>query len=66
MNWKQMDIDVPWIEDGLRDLGHKRQEMTDIFKSALEQRNIPYTIVSGDFQQREGIVRRAIERILKD
>lgn len=61
-----MDIDVPWIEDGLRDLGHKRQEMTDIFKSALEQRNIPYTIVSGDFQQREVIVRRAIERILKD
>jgi HTH-type transcriptional repressor of NAD biosynthesis genes len=61
-----MDIDVPWIEDGLRDLGHKRQEMTDIFKGALEQRNIPYITVSGDFQQREAIVHRAIERLLKD
>ncbi|HEY5750904.1 MAG TPA: AAA family ATPase [Chryseolinea sp.] len=61
-----MDIDVPWIEDGLRDLPHKRQEMTNIFKGALEQRNISYITVSGDFQQREATVHRAIDSLLKD
>jgi nicotinamide riboside kinase len=42
------------------------REMTDIFKSALEQRNIPYITVRGDFQQREATVRHAIESLLKD
>ncbi len=47
------DIDVPWIADGLRDLGHKRQEMYRIFKSELDKRKIPYTNVRGNYLQRE-------------
>jgi HTH-type transcriptional regulator, transcriptional repressor of NAD biosynthesis genes len=47
-----MDIDVPWVADGLRDLGHKRDEMFAIFKQALERRGVTYTIVRGDFQER--------------
>jgi len=61
-----MDIDVPWVEDGLRDLGHRREEMRNIFKRALDERNIPYVVVRGDFQQREAIVHQAIDRLLQD
>jgi HTH-type transcriptional repressor of NAD biosynthesis genes len=47
------DIDIPWIADGLRDFGHKRDEMYRIFKSALDKRKIPYTNVQGTYAQCE-------------
>jgi HTH-type transcriptional regulator, transcriptional repressor of NAD biosynthesis genes len=56
------DIDIPWVPDGLRDLGHKREEMLAIFKNELEKRNIPYTKVSGVWPQRVAIVLAEIER----
>jgi len=43
-----MDIDVPWIADGLRDLGHLRKEMFTIFKQELDRRNIPYSLIRGN------------------
>ncbi|RAW02707.1 AAA family ATPase [Pseudochryseolinea flava] len=59
-----MDIDVPWVADGLRDLGHKREEMFAIFKSALEKRNIAYTLLQGDFREREDVIVNWIKRNL--
>lgn len=59
------DVDVPWVQDGLRDLGHKRREMFDIFKSALEQRNIPYHLVSGNWQEREDLIDQELRAILQ-
>lgn len=59
------DIDVPWIEDGLRDLGHMRQQMFDVFKTALERRNIPYILVTGNWLERERIVTDAVDRLLQ-
>jgi HTH-type transcriptional repressor of NAD biosynthesis genes len=50
------DIDVPWIEDGLRDLGHLRKEMFDLFEEALASRKINYTVVRGDWDQRQKII----------
>jgi HTH-type transcriptional repressor of NAD biosynthesis genes len=58
------DIDVPWIDDGLRDLGHLRKEMFVIFKEALEKRKINYTLVTGDWQQREDNVRNVLDKFL--
>lgn len=54
------DIDTQWVADGLRDLGHMREEMYRIFKDALEKRNIPYIHVYGDWQQRKAIITAAI------
>lgn len=51
-----MDIDTEWIADGLRDLGHRRQEMFDLFKKALHDRNIPYIFLTGDREKKERIV----------
>ena len=57
------DIDVPWIPDGLRDLGDRREEMFDIFRKALEKREIQYTLVKGNWKQRENIVTRIVEKM---
>jgi len=59
------DIDIPWIPDGLRDLGHRREEMFEIFQKALEKRKIQYTLVKGNWNQRENTVNRAVEKILR-
>jgi HTH-type transcriptional regulator, transcriptional repressor of NAD biosynthesis genes len=59
-----MDIDVPWITDGLRDLGNRREEMFAVFKHELDVRAIPYTLVRGTWEERESIVRNEVDRLL--
>lgn len=58
------DIDVPWVADGVRDLGGKREVLYDLFRSALEKRRIPFIPVSGSFEERERTVRGVIDRWL--
>ncbi len=48
-----LDIDVPWVADGLRDLGDRREEMSDIFRAALTERKIHFITIRGDFAERE-------------
>lgn len=59
------DIDVPWIEDGLRDLGHQREKMRKTFLEELEKRNIKPVMVQGSFEAREEIIRSVIDGMLK-
>lgn len=59
------DTDVPWVDDGLRNLGHLRHEMFAIFRNALDQRKINYTLVSGNWKEREQIVRNALDQLLQ-
>ncbi|POY34805.1 hypothetical protein C3K47_18375 [Solitalea longa] len=50
-------VEVPWVADGLRDLGNSRQEMFERFKAELVKRNIPYFLISGsDFNARQQLV----------
>jgi HTH-type transcriptional regulator, transcriptional repressor of NAD biosynthesis genes len=58
------DIDVPWVADGLRDLGEKRPEMFAMFKEALDQRKLSYTVVSGPWHEREFMITEKINSIL--
>lgn len=60
------DIDVPWVNDGLRDQGsaEQRKAMYQIFKNELDRRNIPYINVSGDWDERERIVTEAVKRAM--
>jgi nicotinamide riboside kinase len=48
------------VADGLRDLGHKRQEMYEVFRQALVLRNIPFIDVSGNWATRQQIVINAV------
>lgn len=59
-----MDIDVRWVEDGLRDLGDQREKMFEIFKEELIRRNISYVLVNGNYQQREEIIQQKIDALL--
>jgi nicotinamide riboside kinase len=60
------DIDVPWVADGLRDLGGIREAMHERFKDVLKRRSIPYITVSGSWEVRERIVMEEIEKLLRD
>lgn len=57
------DIDVPWIEDGLRDLGQQRDTMMKIFKDELSKRNIQPVLVKGNWEEREKIIEIEIKKL---
>ncbi|MBS1559800.1 MAG: ATP-binding protein [Bacteroidetes bacterium] len=57
------DIDVPWVDDGLRDLGNKRKEMMKIFEDELTKRSIQPIKVSGSWNERERIIRKEIDAL---
>lgn len=56
--------DVPWVSDGLRDLGHRREEMAEKFKAALEKRRIPYVEVRGTWEERFEIIKSEIDSMI--
>ncbi len=58
------DIDTPWVEDGLRDLGNRREEMFMVFRNELERRGIAYVLVKGNWNERERIVKNEIDKLL--
>ncbi|MHA6279259.1 AAA family ATPase [Salinimicrobium sp. CAU 1759] len=45
-------IDVPWVQDDLRDRPQDREEMFARFQRALEENDLPYHILRGDLQER--------------
>jgi HTH-type transcriptional regulator, transcriptional repressor of NAD biosynthesis genes len=45
-------IDVPWVEDDLRDRPLDREMMFARFKKALDENNLPYRVLRGNLQQR--------------
>jgi HTH-type transcriptional regulator, transcriptional repressor of NAD biosynthesis genes len=59
------DVDVPWVSDGLRDLPHMRNEMFQLFKKALDDRKINYTIVRGNWAERKAIVTEWLDKQLR-
>lgn len=56
------DIDVPWVTDNLRDLGHLRKEMFSVFKAELENRSMPFTFVQGNWGQRLEIIQQNLAK----
>jgi HTH-type transcriptional repressor of NAD biosynthesis genes len=61
------DIDVPWVRDGLRDLGSESQRkmMFETFKQELVRRHIDYRLIQGSWQEREDAVVQEIDLLLK-
>jgi HTH-type transcriptional repressor of NAD biosynthesis genes len=58
------DIDVEWVADELRDLGDRRGQMFNIFKNELAKRNIPFTLISGSYEEREQKVIKKLNDLL--
>ena len=59
------DIDVPWVDENFRDLGHMRQFMRDWFLSELMSRGITPFFVCGDWENRMRMAELAVTTILR-
>ena len=59
------DIDVPWVADGLRDLGQQRAAMIKIFEEELLKRNIHPVLVKGNWKEREVMIKDEVNKLLK-
>lgn len=46
------DIDVPWIADGIRDRGDRREEMHELFLDAVVASGAPYVVIEGSWKER--------------
>lgn len=60
------NTDVPWVSDGLRDLGNQREKMMGLFSEALTRRDIKPIPVTGNYDQRAEAVRAELNRLLKN
>ncbi|BDA79963.1 transcriptional regulator NadR [Leptospira kobayashii] len=61
-----LDIDVPWEEDPLRDLGHIRSEMKNKFINEMKSAKRKFHMIRGSFVDREKNAMEKIESILKE
>jgi NadR type nicotinamide-nucleotide adenylyltransferase len=55
-----MDIDVPWVADGVRDRGEQREEMQQLFRDAAAASGAAVAIVHGSWDER---LQRAVDAI---
>jgi NadR type nicotinamide-nucleotide adenylyltransferase len=58
-----LDIDVPWIADGVRDRGDQRLVVQQLFVETLDRLDAPYTIVSGTWAARFDVVAQCITEL---
>ncbi|MBL7864800.1 MAG: ATP-binding protein [Cyclobacteriaceae bacterium] len=59
------DIDVPWVPDGLRDLGDRRTDMLALFRQKLEERGIDFITLSGTYAEREWKIGAWVEKRMR-
>lgn len=56
-------IDVPWVEDDLRDRPLQRDHMFGRFKNTLDENDLPYRVLQGNLQQRFETAVKIIEEL---
>ena len=61
-----LDIDLPWVDDGLRIYGEEvdRKRFFDLSKAELERRGVNWALISGDGEPRFDAAIAAIEGVL--
>ena len=59
------DIDIPWVPDGeLRDRGDRREEMHELFRSALIDRRLTFAEIRGSHGERLEASSSMIDRLI--
>jgi len=58
------EIDVAWIADEVRDRGHRREEMQQLFRHAVARSGTPVAVITGDWDERFQRAVDAIDRLL--
>lgn len=59
-----MEIDVPWVADGVRDRGEQREEMQQLFRDAAAASGTAVAIVHGSWHERRQRAVDAIDELL--
>lgn len=59
-----LDIDVPWIADGMRDRETKRDEVQALFRTTLARFDAPVTVVHGTWEERLATASALIDDLL--
>lgn len=60
------EIDLPWTPDGVRDRGHAREEMQQLFRDAVRASGVPFVVIAGDADERLAIAVDAIDALRLD
>ncbi|MEN9599857.1 MAG: hypothetical protein RL596_2176 [Bacteroidota bacterium] len=60
------DIDLPWVKDELREYPDEkpRQELFHIYKDMLINQHVPWTLISGDYEQRLATAIQVMDNIV--
>ena len=59
-----LEIDVPWIADGIRDREKRRDEVQALFRDTLARFDAPVTVVQGTWEQRLATAAALIDILL--
>jgi NadR type nicotinamide-nucleotide adenylyltransferase len=59
-----MDVDLPWVADGVRDRGDRRAEMHTLFQAAVAATGAPFVEIQGVGADRVDRARHAIRAAL--
>jgi NadR type nicotinamide-nucleotide adenylyltransferase len=54
------EIDAEWVHDGVRDRGHMREAMQELFRDAVRQTGVAAAVITGDWSER---LQRAVDAI---
>ena len=58
------EADIPWIHDGVRDRGDRREEMQALFLDAVRRSGSPWVDIRGERAERVVAATDAIDRLL--
>ena len=58
------EIDVEWVADGVRDRGHMREEMQELFRDAVARSGAPYVVITGGRDERFVRATESIDALL--
>ncbi|MEO6778538.1 MAG: ATP-binding protein, partial [Gemmatimonadaceae bacterium] len=58
-----LEIDVPWVEDGVRDRQGQREEVQQCFRDAVRQSGAQSQVITGSWDERMRRAREAIDRL---
>lgn len=59
-----LDIDVPWVPDGVRDREHRRHEVHALFEETLRRFRAPFTVIRGSWDDRFSLSKTVIDSLL--
>jgi NadR type nicotinamide-nucleotide adenylyltransferase len=62
--WLLLDTDLPYVPDGIRLFAERRQAQFNRLREILKERNLPYVVISGNFEERFIRAVEAVSRIL--